>query len=256
MYEHTRMKSAFTLVELAIVIVIIGLLVGGVMQGQELIRQARITNFASTMQQYKTSIVVFKSKYNSYPGDTNKATVFFGTTSPAGATIINGVQNNIIENNNERYQAWLHLALANMIKQGQGFTGVSGPGGGGVNHSIPGTNVPSFLDNVGLTFYNASVFSPTACDNNWYCQTYGNVFMFGKPAPSYLTYVPIFTPAEAWQVDTKLDDGRPATGIIMGWRPNPTGINPNCTTSTDEQLAEYKLSVDGVYCSGLYKLEL
>lgn len=62
-------KSAFTLVELAIVIVIIGLLVGGVLQGQELIKQARIRSDIKRLTSVEVSIATFYGKYTYLPGD-------------------------------------------------------------------------------------------------------------------------------------------------------------------------------------------
>jgi prepilin-type N-terminal cleavage/methylation domain-containing protein len=246
-------KSGFTLVELAIVIVIIGLLVGGVLQGQELIRQARISSFAVTMQQYKASIQLFKSKYNGYPGDMNNATLFFGATSPTGANIVNGNASGIIENNQEAYQAWVHLALGKFIKQGASFTGAQGAVS--VSHTIPNVNVPSFLDKGGITFYNATIINPTACDANWYCLNYGNVFFFGLPEKDFYTYLPIFTPAEASQIDTKIDDGKPASGNFIAWKMGGD-INPNCATTAVEATALYNISSSAILCSGIYKLEL
>jgi prepilin-type N-terminal cleavage/methylation domain-containing protein len=72
-----RLKSGFTLVELAIVLVIIGLLVGGVIQGQELIKQAKIIRFVSDINSYKLSLSTFQLKYNSPAGAYNQANVVF-----------------------------------------------------------------------------------------------------------------------------------------------------------------------------------
>jgi len=71
-------RSAFTLVELAIVLVIIGLIVGGVLVGQDLIQAARLRGIITEFEQYKTSVFVFKNKYDGYPGDLirNKASQY------------------------------------------------------------------------------------------------------------------------------------------------------------------------------------
>ena len=76
-------KSAFTLIELSIVLVIIGLLVGGVMAGAHLINAAKLHRIGSTVEQYRTAVLTFKSKYNGLPGDLSNATAFWGT-NPEG----------------------------------------------------------------------------------------------------------------------------------------------------------------------------
>jgi prepilin-type N-terminal cleavage/methylation domain-containing protein len=65
----TAAQKGFTLVELSIVLVIIGLIIGGVLKGQELIANAQIKNVASQMQGYQAAFQAFKDKYNALPGD-------------------------------------------------------------------------------------------------------------------------------------------------------------------------------------------
>ena len=68
---------AFTLVELSIVLVIIGLIIGGVMVGQDLINAAKIRQQITQLEQIETQINTFKVKYNCLPGDCANATDFF-----------------------------------------------------------------------------------------------------------------------------------------------------------------------------------
>ena len=62
-------KSGFTLIELSIVLVIIGLIVGGILVGQDLIKSAEMRNLASQLRQYQVATSTFRGKYNEIPGD-------------------------------------------------------------------------------------------------------------------------------------------------------------------------------------------
>src|SRR5690606_22197259 len=64
--SHCR---GFTLVEIAIVMVIIGLLVGGVLKGEELVNQARVTRTVKHIQEATAALAAFRDKYGQFPGD-------------------------------------------------------------------------------------------------------------------------------------------------------------------------------------------
>src|ERR1035438_736619 len=93
-------QSGFTLVEIAIVLVIIGLLLGGVLKGQELINSAKVKNFATDFRNIPLFIYGYQDKYRSLPGDDAAvATTHLGlnvngvpvVTATAGPTLGNGV---------------------------------------------------------------------------------------------------------------------------------------------------------------------
>lgn len=62
-------QTGFTLVEIAIVLVIIGLLLGGVLKGQELINSAKVKNFASDIRNISTFIYAYQDRFRALPGD-------------------------------------------------------------------------------------------------------------------------------------------------------------------------------------------
>ncbi len=76
MKNPIKYNSAFTLIELAIVLVIVGLLIGGVLTGRDLINQARIAAAVRQLQDYNTSINTYYLKYKALPGDHAGATSF------------------------------------------------------------------------------------------------------------------------------------------------------------------------------------
>lgn len=86
----------FTLIELSIVLVIIGLIVGGVLVGQDLIRAAQIHNTASQVEKIKISMNLFKLKINQIPGDSNKMWAIYGTQCAANEGRCNGNNNRLI----------------------------------------------------------------------------------------------------------------------------------------------------------------
>ena len=79
-----KKTSGFTLVELSIVLVILGLLVGGVLAGQSLIHAAELRAISTELTNYKTAIGAFRDKYLAIPGDMNNAVKFWG--AQAGST--------------------------------------------------------------------------------------------------------------------------------------------------------------------------
>ena len=87
--KNPNIKSGFTLVELSIVLVIIGLLIGGILVGQSLIESAKVNKIIGEAQQYQIAIRLFKEKFKQLPGDYNK-----GTSLGAPA---NGDNNRIVE---------------------------------------------------------------------------------------------------------------------------------------------------------------
>src|SRR5688572_27660190 len=75
-----KKQAGFTLIEIAIVLVIIGLLLGGVLKGQELITAARVRNLISTQDGVKAAYFGFLDRYRALPGDYNQASVNISCT--------------------------------------------------------------------------------------------------------------------------------------------------------------------------------
>lgn len=116
-----RNQSGFTLIEIAIVLVIIGLLLGGVLKGQELINSAKVKNFATDFRNIPLFIYGYQDKYKALPGDhATVTTAITGATActPAAATKCapgNGVLDgtwNASAITDESFVFWQHVRLA------------------------------------------------------------------------------------------------------------------------------------------------
>lgn len=115
-----RKQAGFTLVEIAIVLVIIGLLLGGVLKGQELITQAKIKNVANDFSGLTVAILSYQERYKALPGDDAGAANRWNG-SPAGGTSggapnarIDGKYNSSTDTDESRIM-WRHLRYAGFI---------------------------------------------------------------------------------------------------------------------------------------------
>lgn len=115
-----RNQSGFTLIEIAIVLVIIGLLLGGVLKGQELINSAKVKNLAADFKNVPLYIYGYQDKFKALPGDdTLAATHVSGVvaTTPSGTTgngLINGEWNSNTQTH-ESILFWQHVRLAGLV---------------------------------------------------------------------------------------------------------------------------------------------
>lgn len=104
----TRNQKGFTLVEIAIVLVIIGLLIGGVLKGQSMIQNAKVKRVVKSADELRAGFYTFYDKYGVFPGDENIAAI------PPGDTGTDGDGSGQISIA-EAPRVYLDLALANII---------------------------------------------------------------------------------------------------------------------------------------------
>lgn len=249
-------KRAFSLVELSIVLVILGLLVGGILAGQSLIRASELRAATAEYQRYNTAVHAFRDRYFAIPGDMNNATAVWGTStacSGASATgTCNGNGDRLMNSagapsvSAELFQFWRQLASAGLIEGS--YSGLAGPGSA-VN-AVLDNNVPrSRLNNTGWATRNVTGFGGNSAA---YAMDYQNMFYFGAASPTDTLTNPILKPEEAWNIDTKLDDGKPGMGnIIMLSSSYPWGNANACTTSTSfsDYAGNYNLASSTIACS-------
>jgi prepilin-type N-terminal cleavage/methylation domain-containing protein len=182
-------QKGFTLVEIAIVLVIIGLLLGGVLKGQELINSAKVKNFANDFRTIPLFIYGYQDKYKALPGDDSAAATHVAgaanATTPAssqGNGVINGPWNSNLATD-ESYLFWQHVRLA-------GFA--PGPTTAGAADYIP-KNADGGI--IGITSGSATPI--TGLRGTYVVCSQGILGKFAK------------------QLDTTMDDGDTATGSMM-----------------------------------------
>jgi prepilin-type N-terminal cleavage/methylation domain-containing protein len=227
--DRTKHKHGFSLVELSIVLVILGLLVGGVLTGKSLIRAAELRSITTDRERFVAVVQIFNEKYQALPGDMTNATDFWGTAAACSgthlqpstdATTCNGDGNgkiNVSSASNETYRFWQHLANAGLI-EGQ-YSGVTGGGANGYT-SIPENSPTGKISNQLWFVWN---WMAPVSGGGWFHGEYGNRLstgfkqVDGEPGDGFTTH-------EVWNIDKKLDDGKPGKGFMK--------VHTICTNAT------------------------
>ena len=257
--------TGFSLVELSIVLVILGLLVGGVLSGQSLIHAAQLRTVSTQYQNYAAAVKTFRDKYFAIPGDMTNAASFWGaadgstgstaacfSTQGTGTQTCNGNGNGILDwatASNEYFRFWQQLANAGLIEGS--YSGIGGAGGPGSSDT---TNSP--VGKISNSMWAANYQGNIAGTPVLFDGQYGNIFEIGAPKAGNSPYGELFTPTDAWNIDTKMDDGRPATGFIV----IQAAALPDCTDAaagaTTDFTANYALSITAPGCAIIFRNQM
>jgi len=239
--KHTACRG-FTLIELAIVIVIIGLIIGGIVIGVAMIGNAEIRSVISQIDRYKVAVNSFRIKYNAIPGDIKNAELFGLGHDQNGALNIcipaNGNGDQRLDDSylvlyslyrGELANFWIHLSNAGLIKERfvpfypvvnfwcyvQPRTGLNYPS------SAIGNGIIAVTDDsdAGRLFFILGSMPWTGTGTNTYIgvSALGHIYS--------LTKQPELTALQAFQIDSKIDDGSFNTGTVKainGWESRST----------------------------------
>lgn len=254
MCGRTVMKSCrqrgFTLVELATVMIIIGILFGGVLQAQNIIENARVK---AVIAQYKGLMAAhygFQDKYGVIPGDAPNATQKLpgcdasnnctnGNGDGTVGTRFDNAPDRLATPNasgtpgiNENIQYWKHLALADLV-EGIVLNASNAPASSAFGVSHPAAKISE-------TGWNAILTNPAGIGE------YGGPGLVFQLSGAPNANIVAVTPGIAARIDQIVDDGMPNSGIVT------SEYSPNCE---DDAMNSYNVLLGGITCLMYFSLQ-
>lgn len=185
-------QAGFSLIESAIVLVIMGFLIGGVLKGKDLIESARLKRVISQLNEYRLAASTFLDKYDALPGDFSKASLMIkkGLRDGNGNGMVEGAG---LARGSEALNFWAHLAAAGLIASpGSEKDADKGEFGKGAPESTLGG---------GFTIEH----NPRGLKGLW--------FILGQKMNDHGDGG-LLTPAQAQAIDKKMDNGHPTSGNV------------------------------------------
>lgn len=249
----------FSLVELSLVLVIVGLLVGGLFAGRSMIEAAELRSLAKELHDYRSGSEMFRSRFQGYPGDLPNGFQFWPTgcgtnnnvmVTPGGC---NGDGNGGIEHVNtgggEASLAWRHLVLAGMIDGAY-------DGSYDRNNIVPGTDVPA-APLAGAMYMFAYTTATTGYAGLWSGSLRNKNFI---RAGAYLlnewNAAAFVSPEDVWSLDVKLDDGRAGFGLLSGTATyDGSAFTAGCVTGAYPATIDYDLTDPDPTCTIVFMVD-
>ena len=173
-------NTGFTLVEMAIVLVIIGLILGGVLKGQELVVQARVKSIINDFNQVTAAYYTYFDRYHRFPGDDDGVTVRFGSGCDGDGNGTLGTAGTGYDTGAENKCLWSNLRSAGII-----------------NKSTPSDSLPANSVGGEIGIQDGSAFNG---------ELTGDAIICTDDIPFKLAQL----------IDYAIDDGEPDEGVVMG----------------------------------------
>ncbi len=212
--KNNNKQQGFTLVELSIVLVIIGLIVSGILVGQDMIRAAEIRSTVSQIESYNTAVNTFRDKYRNIPGDMlSTDATNFGFLGGRVGGVGDGDGNRLVQAGStpadqmklgfETGLFWRDLSKASLI--GNDFVTAANS----LSPAVNAAQVKAWLPeaSIGRGHY-FTIHSESG--RNFFSISQVN----GAAAGGIYTLATAMTPQTAFNIDDKIDDGNPLSGIV------------------------------------------
>lgn len=241
MKKSMQAQQGFTLVELAIVMTIIGLLIGGILKGQELMMNARITATIAQVRSYEAAATTFRDSYAALPGDMLNAenrlpgcTAFCDPGAGGGNSIVGApnwtaaaawpTQAATGAPAVETILFWMHMLQADLI------SGVSSEAiAAGATTMSWGLTHPAARINGGFVVGYADGINAPPGGTSSGSNPSGMVLALVNAPTAALDQtrgIQALTPGRAAQIDRKMDDGRPTAGFVQSF-----GLPASCNAA-------------------------
>lgn len=223
-YGKSLKSSGFTLIELAIVMVVIGLVVGGILVGVDLVSTANVRATITQIDRYNVAANTFRVKYSELPGDISAAGAAQFGLAPRGLYagmgdgngIIEGVEANYPGTNNglaqlagETAMFWVDLASASLIPDSFSVASAANPS----PITVTLSSSPNVMNYVPTAKLGAGNFITVFSQNSQNFFAISNITSISTLGA--LTSTPGLTPRQASYIDTKIDDGLPKNGNVL-----------------------------------------
>lgn len=222
-----RRQAGFSLIELSVVLIIMGLLIGGILKGRDLIESARLKRVMAQLNELRMATSTFLDKYEAFPGDFNKASTQINPSLP------NGTGNGRIEGaglapGSEALAFWSHLVGSGLI----GSPGLENE----LNRGEFGKGAPESTLGGGFTVEE----NPQGLKGLW--------FILGQKHGDHGTGG-LLTPIQALSLDKKMDNGHPTAGKVRAMDGTDKASH-SCVTS----IGTYNLENNDTACILLFQL--
>ncbi len=250
--DMKKQQKGFTLVELAIVLVIVGLLITGVLKGRELISAAQVNSTAAQAKSYTSALITFNDMQRGLPGDLVSPATRLANCTNECATAGNGDSRigNAAEvalarsfsPAPESLVAWAQLNAANLTSGTKSDPTALEFGDSDPVASVGGGFVISYL---GTSPFPLAYIATTPPRDGHY------LALVSRPDGIQITTVTM-TPAVAQRLDRKLDDGRPNTGGMVAIGTARAGSQQCATAAT--AAGEYATTVAVENCGAFIRM--